>query len=181
MSSYQEDRDQFVAALAQGSADPPHVIARIAAAIMRDAQGFHRLQVMQCNGDGYYWSGSDAHGTRQAYARYVTCLVCGDATPERAMVGSMKRPAEAPEENAEYRRKRWQCRDCQQRERIIQRLPEGWRVRFQGDPRGATVRICNAVDLPAGAIYSDSDERWYVDGKVYREQPRWIYVPVRNR
>lgn len=186
--SDQYHRDQFIGAFTatEARADrgltggwPVHVLVEIAAALLAAARGFHRLQEQQCNGEGYY---DTRHDPRDNGVAYVPCPVCGDEVPQGAMVGSARyngRPASAPEQDdrPDVRRKCRQCVDCRQRERIRQLLPEGWRVRFQGDPRGCVVYIAYAVP---GWTWDSSHDQWLLDdSRAQTEmqiQPRWLGV-----
>ena len=83
-------------------------------ATLRDAATLDRLAVAACNGD-YPCD----NGTRKA----VECSKCGGYMVREAM-------------NAQG-----VCRECRTEERAAKRMPSGFTLSTQGDPRGYVVKI----------------------------------------
>lgn len=196
--SEQYHRDQFIGAFVAATGKPPHEgttvhqAVEIAAQLIALGKKYHRLQEQQCNGDGYYRPGArDPYplgSPMGARIKHEECRVCEEEVPELAMVGSDRVKDRAGDPQSEtrraYRVRRRQCIDCRTREQIRQLLPDGWRVRFSGDPRGPVVRVAFAPD--ARWDWNSGADRWEgADGKpagpdgrhkLLGAEPRWLVV-----
>ena len=111
MSSARENREEFIARMAREGWR-----LDIIRATLRDAQTLHRLAEAQCNGD---WPAD--HGSAWETAE---CPRCGAGWHPSVLKGKDKL-----------------CPDCRTEDRMRARLPEGWGLRTQGDPRGYTARV----------------------------------------
>jgi hypothetical protein len=198
--SAQYHRDQFIGAFVAPMAErnivrrvgagelgvSVHVLVETAARLLTLGEKYHRLAVQQCNGEGYY----RPLRTTPADLGYTTCPVCGDdGVPVGAIVGArcdLKDRAGSPdsEHRRKYRIKRRQCIDCRTREQIRQLLPAGWRVRFQGGPRGAVCFVAYAPE--AYWHWEPTADRWRMkDARdqvvdlpeaMRAKEPRWLVV-----
>jgi len=140
MSSYQEDRDQFVARMsAEGM--PVYVTRQI----LRLAATIDRLATAKCNGDF-----PADHGDQW---ETVVCEECGSAWHPSAF---RRRPAaelaraKAAGETVSARI----CVDCHTERKLTALMPAGFTVITGGDPRGYTTKIT----VPSGQTeYSGAD------------------------
>lgn len=94
--------------------------------IRRLAKKHHRLAEMECNGEGIIRGVHYYNGTIDDYARSI--------------YGQGVRSAFVGEENNVFDLEAEKI--AEKIEALIKQLPgNGWRVEFQGDPRGCTVRV----------------------------------------
>lgn len=139
MSSYQHDRDTFIATMAAAGMPLPTITG-----LLRAASALQRFAEAQCNGDYPFHVDRD----RVDPAEVATCPDCDVRYLARA--GRRLHDGRV-------------CPDCAVAARVRILTPPSWRPVFNGDPRGAVLRL-----VPADARDED----------IESGRERGVYVPA---
>jgi hypothetical protein len=137
--SYQKDREEFIARFAATATIPAHDAIDRARQLLSKSTTLQRLAEAQCNGDWPY-----SNGTRERQT--ITCPRC-----ESDVVASDI--------------KRGVCSECRAQDRVTAILADTpYKPYFQGDPRGAVLRLMPILARPED-IESGRERGLYVPAK----------------